>query len=210
MIQEAGADALELNIYYLPTDLQLSGSELEGMYIKLVRDVLASITIPLAIKISPFFSSIPHMAQRFVEAGADGLVFFNRFYQPDYDLESLEVVPNLILSNSHELLLRLHWIAVLYGTVKADMALTGGVHTAIDVIKAMMAGAKIAMMTSALLKRGINYLDTIATELLVWMGEHEYDSIRQMQGSMSRNSVPQPQAFERANYLKVLSSYAMR
>ena len=119
-------------------------------------------------------------------------MLFNRFYQPDFDLEALEVVPNLILSNSHELLLRLHWIAVLYGSVKADLALTGGVHSATDVVKAMMAGAKVAMMTSALLKRGISYLDTLSTELLVWMGEHEYDSIKQMQGSMSRNAVPQP------------------
>ena len=150
------------------------------------------------------------MAHRLDEAGADGLVLFNRFYQPDYDLEALEVVPNLILSTSHELLLRLHWIAVLYGVVKADLALTGGVHNATDVVKAMMAGAKIAMMTSALLKRGTGYLDTVLTELLLWMGEHEYDSIKQMQGSMSRNAVPQPAAFERANYLKVLSSYAMR
>jgi dihydroorotate dehydrogenase (fumarate) len=132
-------------------------------------------------------------------------VLFNRFYQPDYDLEALEVVPNLILSNSHELLLRLHWIAVIYGSVKADLALTGGVHSATDVVKSMMAGAKVAMMTSALLKRGITYLDTISTELLVWMGEHEYDSIKQMQGSMSRNAVPQPGAFERANYMKVLA-----
>jgi dihydroorotate dehydrogenase (fumarate) len=137
-------------------------------------------------------------------------VLFNRFYQPDFNLETLEVSPNLILSNSHELFLRLHWIAVIYGTVKADLALTGGVHTAADIVKAMMAGARIAMMTSALLKRGITYLDTLSTELLIWMGEHEYDSIKQMQGSMSRNAVPQPNAFERANYLKVLSSYAMR
>ena len=133
------------------------------------------------------------MAKKLDAAGADGLVLFNRFYQPDFDLEALEVVPNLILSNSHELLLRLHWIAVLYGNVKADLALTGGVHSATDVIKAMMAGAKVAMMTSALLKRGISYLDTLSTELLIWMGEHEYDSIRQMQGSMSRNAVPQPE-----------------
>ena len=149
-------------------------------------------------------------AKQMEQAGADGLVLFNRFYQPDYDLEALEVVPNLILSNSHEMLLRLHWIAVLYGSIKADMALTGGVHNATDVVKAMMAGARIAMMTSALLKRGISYLDTLTTELLVWMGEHEYDSIKQMQGSMSRNAVPQPGAFERANYMKVLGSYAMR
>ncbi len=145
-----------------------------------------------------------------LSAGADGLVLFNRFYQPDFDLEALEVVPNLILSNQYELLLRLHWIAVLYGQIKPDMALTGGVHTATDVVKAMMAGAKVAMMTSALLKKGISYLDTMLTELLIWLGDHEYDSIKQMQGSMSRNAVPQPQAFERANYMKVLSSYAMQ
>jgi len=162
------------------------------------------------VKLGPYFSSMANMARKLDATGVDALVLFNRFYQPDYDLEALDVVPNLILSNSHELLLRLHWIAVLYGTIKADMALTGGVHSATDVVKAMMAGAKVAMMTSALLKRGISFLDTIATELLVWMGEHEYDSIKQMQGSMSRNAVPQPGAFERANYLKVLSSYAMR
>jgi len=150
------------------------------------------------------------MAKKLDAAGANGLVLFNRFYQPDYNLETLEVVPNLILSNSHELFLRLHWTAVIYGTVKADIALTGGVHTAADVVKSMMAGARVAMMTSALLKRGISYLDTLGTELLIWMGEHEYDSIKQMQGSMSRNAVPQPKAFERANYLKVLSSYSMR
>ena len=145
-----------------------------------------------------------------MRAGADGLVLFNRFYQPDFDLEALEVVPNLILSNSHELLLRLHWIAVMYGNVKADLALTGGVHSRHRRGQGDDGRSKVAMMTSALLKRGISYLDTIATELLVWMGEHEYDSIKQMQGSMSRNAVPQPNAFERANYIKVLSSYAMR
>ena len=164
----------------------------------------------MAVKLGPYFSSMANMAKKLDAAGADGLVLFNRFYQPDFDLEALEVVPNLILSNSHDLLLRLHWIAVLYGNVKADLALTGGVHSATDVIKSMMAGARVAMMTSALLKKGISYLDTITTELLVWMEEHEYDSIQQMQGSMSRNAVPQPGAFERANYMKVLSSYAMR
>jgi dihydroorotate dehydrogenase (fumarate) len=164
----------------------------------------------VAVKLGPYFSSMSNMARKLDAAGANALVLFNRFYQPDYDLESLEVVPNVILSNSHELLLRLHWIAVLYGSVKADLALTGGVHSATDVIKGMMAGARVTMMTSALLKRGISFLDTIATELLIWMGEHEYDSIKQMQGSMSRNAVPQPGAFERANYMKVLGSYAAR
>jgi len=208
-IQQAGADALELNIYYLPIDPKLSGEQVEQQYIDLVRALKTEIRIPLAIKLGPYFSSMANMAHKLDLAGVDALVLFNRFYQPDYDLEALEVVPNLILSNSHELLLRLHWIAVLYGTVRADMALTGGVHNATDVVKAMMAGAKVAMLTSALLKRGVSYLDTLTTELLLWMGDHEYDSIRQMQGSMSRNATPQPKAFERANYMKVLGSYAM-
>jgi dihydroorotate dehydrogenase (fumarate) len=209
-MEQAGADALELNIYHIPVDPDVPGEQVEQRYVDLVKAVKAEVRIPVAVKLGPYFSSMANMAKKLDAAGANGLVLFNRFYQPDYDLEALEVVPNLILSNSHELLLRLHWIAVVYGTVKADLALTGGVHSATDVVKAMMAGARIAMMTSALLKRGIGYLDTITTELLIWMGEHEYDSIKQMQGSMSRNAVPQPNAFERANYMKVLSSYAMR
>jgi dihydroorotate dehydrogenase (fumarate) len=209
-IEQAGADALELNIYYIPVDPEVPGAVVEQQYVDLVKSVHEQVKIPVAVKLGPYFSSLANMAKKLDAAGANGLVLFNRFYQPDYDLESLEVVPNLILSNSHELLLRLHWVAVLYGTIKADLALTGGVHSAPDVVKSMMAGAKVAMMTSALLKRGITYLDTLITELLVWMGEHEYDSIHQMQGSMSRNAVPQPAAFERANYMKVLSSYAMR
>ena len=209
-MEQAGADALELNIYYIPVDANVSGEQVEQQYVELVKAVKAEVKIPVAVKLGPYFSSMGNVAKKLDAAGAAGLVLFNRFYQPDFDLEALEVVPNLILSNSYELLLRLHWIAVLYGSVKADLALTGGVHTATDVVKAMMAGAKVAMMTSALLKRGIGYLDTLSTELLVWMGEHEYDSIKQMQGSMSRNAVPQPGAFERANYMKVLSSYAMR
>ena len=209
-MEQAGADALELNIYNIPADPAVSGEAVEQQYVDLVRAVREQVAIPVAVKLSPYFSSMANMAGKLDAAGANGLVLFNRFYQPDFDLEALEVVPNLILSNSHELLLRLNWIALLYGTVKADLALTGGVHSAADVIKSMMAGAKVAMMTSALLKRGITYLDTLTSELLVWMGEHEYDSIRQMQGSMSRNAVPQPAAFERANYMKVLSSYAMR
>ncbi|HEV3196928.1 MAG TPA: dihydroorotate dehydrogenase-like protein [Bryobacteraceae bacterium] len=209
-MEQAGADALELNIYHISVDPDVPGDQVEQRYVDLIKAVKAEVRIPVAVKLGPYFSSMANVAKKLDAAGADGLVLFNRFYQPDYDLEALEVVPNLILSNSHELLLRLHWIAVVYGTVGADLALTGGVHSATDVVKAMMAGARIAMMTSALLKRGICYLDTITTELLIWMGEHEYDSIKQMQGSMSRISVPQPGAFERANYMKVLSSYAMR
>ena len=210
-MEQAGADALELNIYYIPVDADVTGEQVEQQYVDLVKAVKAEVRHSRGRQ-ARARTSAPWRTwpSKLDAAGADGLVLFNRFYQPDYDLEALEVVPNLILSNSHELLLRLHWIAVLYGSVKADLALTGGVHSATDVVKAMMAGAKVAMMTSALLKRGISYLDTLATELLVWMGEHEYDSIRQMQGSMSRNAVPQPKAFERANYMKVLSSYAMR
>jgi len=209
-MEQAGADALELNIYYIPVDPEVTGEQVERKYCDLVREVKSAVHIPVAVKLGPYFSAMVNMAKRLEAAGADALVLFNRFYQPDFDLEALEVVPNLILSNQHELLLRLHWIAVLYGNIKPDMALTGGVHSATDVVKAMMAGAKVAMMTSALLKKGVSYLDTMLTELLIWLGDHEYDSIRQMQGSMSRNAVPQPQAFERANYMKVLSSYAMR
>jgi len=209
-MEQAGADALELNIYYIPTGPEISGEQVEQKYVDLVAAVKQEVRIPVAVKLGPYFSSMANMAKKLDATGVDGLVLFNRFYQPDFDLEALEVVPNLILSNSHELLLRLHWVAVLYGNIKADLGLTGGVHSHTDVIKSMMAGAKVAMMTSALLKRGISYLDTLATELLIWMGEHEYDSIKQMQGSMSRNSAPKTGAFERVNYMKVLSSYAMR
>jgi dihydroorotate dehydrogenase (fumarate) len=209
-MQQAGADALELNIYHIAVDPDVTAEQVEQKYVDLVKAMKKEVTIPVAVKLGPYFSSMTNFAKKLDAAGADALVLFNRFYQPDYNLESLEVVPNLILSNPYELLLRLHWTAVIYGQVKADLAITGGVHSATDVVKSMMAGAKIAMMTSALLKRGITYLDTLSTELLVWLGEHEYDSIRQMQGSMSRNAVPQPAAFERANYMRVLSSYAMR
>lgn len=206
-IEQAGADALELNIYYLPTDPNLTGAELEEEYVKLVRDVRATVKIPIALKLGPFFTSIPNMAKRFVEAGANGLVLFNRFYQPDFDLELLEVVPNLQLSTSHELRLPLRWIAILYGRIQADFALTSGVHTAIDVVKAMMAGASVAMMTSELLAHGIHRLTEILADLQEWMLEHEYASITLMQGSMSQRAVAEPAAFERANYMKALSSF---
>ena len=209
-MEQAGADALELNIYYIPVSPNVTGERVEQRYVELVQAVRKEVQIPVAVKLGPYFSSMANMAKKLDAAGASALVLFNRFYQPDFDLEALEVTPNIMLSSSHELLLRLHWIAVLYGNVSADLALTGGVHSATDVVKAMMAGAKVAMMTSALLRRGISHLDTVTTELLVWMGEHEYDSIRQMRGSMSRNVVPQPTAFERVNYMKMLGSYSMR
>ncbi len=209
-IEEAGADALELNLYYLPTDPALSSAAIEENYLTLVKDVQAQIGIPLAVKLSPFFTALPNMARRLAEGGARGLVLFNRFYQPDFDLETLEVVPHLTLSTSQELLLSLRWVALLYGNVEADFALTGGVHTVEDVLKAMMAGAKVTAMASALLKRGPEYAGTLIDELKVWMEEHEYESIEQMQGSMSQQALGGNAGLERANYMRVLSSYEFR
>ena len=209
-IEQAGADALELNVYYIATDPDMSGAQVEQMYADLVRDVRGSLKIPIAVKLGPYFSSMASVARRLDQAGANGLVLFNRFYQPDFDLEKLEVTPNLNLSRSEELRLRLCWVAILSGRIKADMAITGGVHTAEDVIKSMMAGAKVAMMTSALLKNGIEHLKTVREGVEAWMEKHEYASIRQMQGSMSQKSVAEPAAFVRANYMKVLRSYALR
>jgi dihydroorotate dehydrogenase (fumarate) len=175
-----------------------------------VREVVATVRIPVAVKLGPFFSAMANVARRLDAAGAAALVLFNRFYQPDLDIERLEVVPNLTLSTSGELRLRLRWAAILYGRVKADLAITGGVHTAEDVLKAMMAGARVAMMASALLHHGIGHLAGVRAALLEWMEAHEYESIRQMQGSMSQRAVAEPAAFERANYLRVLRSYALR
>ena len=208
-IEEAGADALELNIYYVPTDPDMSAAEVESMYVHLVRDVKASVRIPVAVKLGHAFSALANLARRLNGAGAGALVVFNRFYLPDFDLERLEVVPRLTLSSSHELLVRLHWVAILYGHVGADLAVTGGVHSGEDALKAMMAGARVAMMTSALLKQGIEHLRTVRRQIVEWMEAHEYASIREMQGSMSYRSVREPAAFERANYMKVLSSYAL-
>jgi dihydroorotate dehydrogenase (fumarate) len=207
LIEEAGADALELNIYYLPTNPAMDSSQVETMHTELVTEVKGSIRIPVAVKLGPYFSPTPNMMVKLDRAGADGLVLFNRFYQPDFDLENLEVIPNLALSDSRELLMRLHWVAVLYGNVNADMAISGGVHTAEDVVKSMMAGAQVSMMTSALLRNGIEYLEVLRTKLVEWMDQHEYVSITEMRGSMSRRSVADPEAFERANYMRVLSSY---
>ena len=209
-IEQAGADALELNIYYLPTDARVSGAELEDTYVNLVRTVRARVRIPIALKLSPFVTALPHLAQRFTEAGANGLVLFNRFYQPDFDLEALEVVPSLTLSSSDDLRLPLRWIAILYGRVAADLALTGGVHSAQDALKAMMAGAKVAMLASELIANGAERLSAILADMRAWMLEHEYESIAQMQGSMSQQSVSEPAAFERANYMKALNSFDNR
>ena len=206
-MEEAGADALELNLYYLPVSQELTGAELEATYIKLVNDVCKSIKIPVAVKLSPFFTAIPNMAKRLVEAGARGLVLFNRFYQPDIDIESLEVVPNLVLSTSTELRLPLRWIAILYGKVKADLALTSGVHSGTEVIKSALAGASAIMLASELLHNGANRIPAILAEVETWMSGHEYDSYQQMMGSLSQKSIPEPAAYERANYIKTLKSF---
>jgi len=209
-IEQAGADALELNIYYIPTDPNLTGADVERRYVELVRAVKENVTIPVAVKLGHFFTAFANVAKQLEEAGADALVLFNRFYQPDFDVERLEVVPTLTLSRSDELLLRLHWVAILYGRIRADLAVTGGVHTVYDVVKAIMAGAAVAMMASALLTYGIGYIRTVLADLTRWMEEHEYDSLRQMRGSLSQRRVAEPAAFERANYLRVLSSFAWR
>lgn len=206
-IEEAGADALELNMYYIATDVDMTSSDIEDTQVELVAEVKSAITIPLAVKISPFVTSIPNFVKRLVDAGADGLVLFNRFYQPDIDLDELEIIHSLDLSNSAELRLPLRWISILHGKVDADFALTSGIHTHQDVIKSMMAGAKVAMMASSLLHNGEQVIGPMLNDLEAWMKEREYESIQQMQGSMSQKSVKEPAAFERANYMKVLGSF---
>lgn len=209
-MEQAGADALELNIYFLPTDLELEGIALEDAYVELVRSVRAQVKIPLAVKLSPYFTALPNFARKLVGAGANGLVLFNRFYQPDLDIETLEVVPDLVLSTSDELRLPLRWTAILYGRLQADLALTTGVHSVEDVVKATMAGARVSMMASELLSRGIGRVSEILADLEKWLETYEYHSIQQMLGSMSQQAVADPAAFERANYMKVLQSFDRR
>jgi dihydroorotate dehydrogenase (fumarate) len=206
-IEQAGADALELNIYYIPTDLDLPGIQVEQMYVNVLEDVKQSVRIPVAIKLGPYFSNMAHMARRLCSAGADALVLFNRFYQPDIDLEELEVVPNVLLSTPQAMRLPLRWIAILHGRIEASLAATSGIHTAEDVIKMLMAGADVTMLCSTLLKNGIGQIRKIESDLVRWMEEHEYDSVSLMKGSMSQKSCPHPAAFERANYMKALKSY---
>ncbi len=206
-IEEAGADGLELNVYYLPTDLTLSGGEVEQIYLGILQDVKASVTIPVAMKMNPYFSALAHMAQALADGGADGLALFNRFYQPDLDPENLAVVPHLVLSHSHELRLPLRWIAILYGRVAADLGLTTGVHTVEDVIKGVMAGASVTMMASELLQNGIGRIAEILAELERWLIDREYDSLQQMKGSLSQINCAEPAAFERANYMRTLNSF---
>jgi dihydroorotate dehydrogenase (fumarate) len=207
-IQQAGADALELNVYYLPTDPNLSGAEVEQIYLDILRDVKEAVDIPVAMKLSPYFSSLANVAKRLDAGGASGLALFNRFYQPDLDIENLEVVPHLLLSTSAELRLPLRWIAILYGRVEADLALTTGIHTAEDVLKGLMAGASVTMMASELLRNGVGRLREVLIDLERWLVEYEYESVNQMQGSLSQINCAEPAAFERANYMRVLSSFA--
>jgi len=207
LIEEAGADALELNIYYLPTNTKVSGLEVETLYLDILSSVRKAVGIPVAVKISPFFSSIPNMTSRLSDAGADGLVLFNRFYQPDFDLETLEVVPRLVLSNSNDLRLPLRWVAILYGSLTADLAITSGIHCSQDVIKSLMAGARVTMMASELLQNGVRRVGQVLNELVTWMNQHEYESVMQMIGAMSQKHCAEPAAFERANYMKVLDSF---
>jgi dihydroorotate dehydrogenase (fumarate) len=206
-IQQAGADALELNIYSIPTELDRIAAEVEQSYLEIVKAVKGCIQIPVAVKLSPFFSNVANFAKQLDQAGANGLVLFNRFYQPDIDLDEMEVKANLLLSTSHEMRLPLRWIAILYGRIKADLAATSGIHTGKDVIKMLMAGADVTMLCSVLFSKGLGVIREIETEMADWLSEHDYQSVRQLQGSMSQKYCADPAAFERAQYMRTLLSY---
>jgi dihydroorotate dehydrogenase (fumarate) len=203
-IQQAGADALELNLYALPTDVKLSGAELERQYIEIVRAVRSEITVPLAVKLSPFFTNFANMAKRFTEAGANGLVLFNRFYQPDIELESLEVAPNVFYSTPMAMRLPMRWIAILHERVSASLAASSGIHRGTDALKMLMAGADVTMLCSVLMRHGIERLRVIEHEIVHWMREHEYESVEQLKGSLSHKNCPDPSAFERAQYMRAV------
>ncbi len=207
MMQDAGADALELNIYFVAGDLDVSGRDVESRYLDLVAAVKQSISIPLAVKLGPYFSAMGHMAMQLVEAGADGLVLFNRFYQPDIDLETMQAEPRLSLSVPSELLLPLRWIAILYGHVGASLAATGGIHDAAGLLKALLAGADVGMIVSTIYQKGVGQVGNILAGLNEWMQKNDYDSVEQLKGSMSRENCPDPSAFQRGNYMKTLTSY---
>jgi len=206
-MEKAGADAVELNIYFIPTNPELTGGEIEQRYLEIISGVKQAVEIPVAVKLHPFFSNLTNMGRRMVEAGADALVLFNRFYQPDIDLEALEVVPNLVLSTPDDTRLPMRWLAILRGQVPADLAGSTGVHDPTDVIKLLMAGADVTMMTAALLRYGIDHLGRVEAGIRTWMEEHQYESVEQMKGSMSHKSCPDPEAFERGNYMRALKSY---
>jgi dihydroorotate dehydrogenase (fumarate) len=209
-MEDAGVRAVELNIYYIPTDPALDGSRVEAMYVDVVQAVKQAVSIPVAVKLSPFFSATANMAHRLAEAGADALVLFNRFYQPDFNLETMEVEPNLVLSTPDEMRLPLRWIAILCGRVKASLAATTGVHSGTDAAKYVLAGADAVMTTSALLKNGVGQLTTMLDELAAFMDKKGYESLTQMKGAMSQKAVADPAAFERANYIKALEDYKAR
>jgi dihydroorotate dehydrogenase (fumarate) len=206
-IQQAGADALELNIYYIPTDMKLSASDVEQTYLDILKAVKKEVTIPVAVKLSPFFTNFACMAEKLDAAGANGLVLFNRFYQPDIDLETLEVKPNILLSTPMAMRLPLRWIAILHGRLHASLAATSGIHRATDALKMLMAGADVTMLCSVLLRHGIPQIGVIEREMTAWMQEHEYESVAQLKGSLSQKKCPAPTAFERAQYMRALSSY---
>ena len=205
-IEEAGADALELNIYYISTDPTKSSAEIEKMYVDDLKTVKSKVQIPVAVKLSPYFSTFANMARQLDDAGADGLVLFNRFYQPDIDIEALAVKTDIELSTPYEQRLPLRWIAILRPFIKASLAATSGIHDAVGVLKAIMTGADVAMMTSELVQNGVGRIDAILKDMVTWMEEHEYESIEQMKGSMCHSSVAEPAAYERANYMKILQS----
>jgi len=206
-IQQAGADAPELNIYYIPTDPNLTSAEVEKTYLDILRAVKAAVTIPVAVKLSPYFSSMANMARQLDQAGADGLVLFNRFYQPDIDLDALEVEHSLLLSTPQARRLPLRWIALLYGHVKASLAATSGIHTAADALKILMAGADVTMLCSVLLRKGISQIGVIERDMRQWMEQHEYESVAQLKGCLSQEKCPEPSAFERAQYMRVISTW---
>ncbi len=207
LMQQAGADAVELNIYYIPTDMDQPAEVVEGTYLEILKAVKSVVTIPVAVKLSPFFSNLANMARRLDHAGADGLVMFNRFYQPDIDLHTLDVRPNLLLSTPQALRLPLRWIAILYRRIRADLAATSGIHHAEDVLKMLLVGARVTMLCSVLLQKGIGHIRHIERGVVEWMEEHEYESVAQMQGSMSQLHCADPSAFERAQYMRALQGY---
>ena len=206
-IEQAGADGIELNVYWIPADPTLTSTQVEDTYVEILRSVKAQVTIPVAMKLSPFFTSFANMAKRLDDAGADGLTLFNRFYQPDIDLELLEVTPNILLSTPMAMRLPLRWIAILRGQVGASLAATSGIHRATDAVKMLMVGADVTMLCSTLLRNGIKHITTLENELSAWLEEHEYDSVQQLQGSLSQKNCPDPAEFERAQYMRAIASY---
>jgi dihydroorotate dehydrogenase (fumarate) len=207
LMEKTGADAIELNVYQLATDEKLSGDKIEQEAIELLKELKKSVRIPIAVKLSPFYSSLAHFATKLDGVGADGLVLFNRFYQPDIDIEKLEVERSLHLSDSRELLLRLRWLAILSGKTQASLAVSGGIHTGIDAVKAIMTGAHAVQMVSVLLTKGPSHLAAIREEMSAWLEEHDYESLQQMQGSMNLQRCPDPKSYERANYMHILQSW---